>query len=268
MDSPLIWPRMSRNQAEEVFSEVHLDSGPKIELGTTQYDFDGIGARANRNDLLEIRDELLDIASQFGFKARHGYQQVSYPDRETARSIDRAFVTRFHDLTPMRWAEAGSREVWSWFALALLPDLTHWRWKAAVARKAGSREGEWYKPRWIGSDLTRHTWARYWWRAVQFEAAPELLMELNEHDLNHLLERADTLGANPGLMVSFGRQLLDLNEAFSGDDSVSRRDIFDDSTRRMLRRLAFVDDVALDEEEAQLLVGDFVNETKIRLSER
>lgn len=268
MKDTLIWPRMSRNQAEEVYSEIHLDAGPKIELGTNQFDFDGIGARVNRSDLQEIRDELLDIASHFGFKARHGYQQVSYPDREAARAIDRAFVARFHALTPMRWAEAGSREVWSWFALALLPDLTHWRWKDAVIKKAGSRAGEWYKPRWIGSDLTRHTWARYWWRAVQFEAAPDLLMELNEHDLNHLLERADTLGANPGLMVSFGRQLLDLNDFLSEDGSVSRREVFDDSARRMLRRLAYVDDAALDEGETQLLVSDFMNETKTRLIQR
>lgn len=268
MNDTFIWPRMSRNQAEEVFSEVHLESGPKIELGTNQFDFDGIGARVNRSDLLGIRDELLDVASEFGFKSRHGYQQMSYPDRDTARAIDRAFVARFQKLTPMRWAEAGSRDVWSWFALALLPDLTHWRWKAAVAKKSGSREGEWYKPRWIGSDLTRHTWARYWWRAVQFESAPELVLELNEHDLNHLLERADTLGANPGLMVSFGRRLLDLNEEFSGVSSVSRRDIFDDSARRMLRRLAYVDDISLDESETTLLVNDFINETQMRLSHR
>lgn len=264
----LIWPRMNRAQAEERFGELTLESGPKIDFSTHQFDFDGVGARVNESDLMHLRDSLTTIASSYGFKARHGFEQESYPDRETAKAVDREFTSSFKTLTPMRWAEAGSREVWSWFALALLPDLTHWRWKSAVANKKGDRVGEWYKPRWIGSDLTRHTWGRYWWRAAQFENDPELLSLLNEHDFNHLLERADTLGANPRLMTAFGRQLWTLNNDMQDHSRVSRRDVFDDSAKRMLRRLAFIDDSALNEQEITVLVDGFVAETKRRLLDR
>lgn len=261
----LIWPRMNRTQAEQRFGEVSLSSGPSIDLGTNQFDFDGVGTRANETDLMNIRDSLTSIASKFGFKVRHGYEQEKYPDRETAKILDREFTSVFQALSPMRWAESGSREVWSWFSLALLPDLTHWRWREAVVSKKGDRKDQWYKPRWIGSDLTRHTWARYWWRSAQFESDRKLLQLLNEHDFNHLLERADTLGANPRLMTSFGRQLWALNSEMLNQPEVSRRDIFDDSAKRMLRRLAYIDDISLNPEEIDDLVDGFVRETKARL---
>lgn len=260
-----IWPRMSRATAEERFAELTLDSGPMIDVSLTNFDFDGVGERINQDDLLALRDSITEIASKYGFKARHGYQQETFPNRESAIALDREYASAFRRLTPMRWAEAGSREVWSWFALALLPDVTHWRWRSAVAIKSGEREGEWYKARWIGFDLTRHSWSRYWWRSVQFESDPELLNLLREHDLNHLQERADTLGANPTLMATFGRQLLDLHGALPSELEVSQRSIFEDSARRMLRRLAYVDDAALSEDETVALVRGFMRETTERL---
>lgn len=265
MNNPLVWPRMNRSLAECRFSEISLSRGPRIDTDTSHYDFDGIGSRAHVRDFLEVRDQLENVASKFGFKSRHGYDQQTYPDRDEAREVDREFTAIFHDLTPMRWAEAGSREVWSWFSLALLPDLTHWRWKSSSAAKKGGRSGEWYKPRWIGSDLTRHTWARYWWRSVQFSFDPQLLFILNEHDFNHLLERADTLGANPLLLAKFGRRLWELNNELVATSSVTRRQIFDDSSRRMLRTLAYIDDIALDELETESLVDTFIISTKQHL---
>lgn len=265
MSEFLIWPRMGRTGAEERFGELGLAAGPKIDLSLGAFDFDGVGSRVRQDDLLHVRDELTGIATRYGFNPRYGYSQEVLLDRAAAKVLDREFMASFRDLTPMRWAESGSREVWSWFSLALLPDLTHWRWKHAVARKRGSREGEWYKPRWIGSDLTRHTWARYWWRSVQFEADPNLIDGLNEHDFNHLLERADTIGANPFLVSAFGRELLAISNELRDAGAVNRREVFEDSARRMLRNLAYVDDAALDETETRALVDSFIAETRKRL---
>lgn len=256
---------MSRASAEKKFAEIGMERGPKVDLSFSRYDFSGIGGKVNQDEILELRDSLTQIAAKYGFKTRHGYQQETFPTKSEAVSLDREFAGVFRSLTPMRWSEAGSREVWSWFALGLLPDITHWRWRPAVAAKKGDRKGEWYKARWIGFDLTRHTWARYWWRSVQLESDPALIEQLHEHDLNHLQERADTLGANPVLMANFARQVIGLAENIPGESSASRRDVIEDSAKRMLRRLHYVDDSVLTEDETVQLVAGFVEDTRTRL---
>ena len=256
---------MSRASAESKFTEIGMECGPKVDLSFSRYDFSGVGGKVNQDDILKLRDSVIQIAAEYGFKTRHGYQQEIFPTKSQAISLDREFAQVLRSLAPMRWSEAGSREVWSWFALALLPDVTHWRWRTAVAAKKGKREGEWYKARWIGLDLTRHTWARYWWRSVQLESDPELIKQLHEHDLNHLQERADTLGANPLLMANFARQVLGLAESLPGESSVTRREVIEDSAMRMLRRLHYIDDAVLTPDETAQLVAGFVADTTTRL---
>ncbi len=132
----------------------------------------------------------------------------------------------------MNWSEAGSREVWSWCAIALLPDVTHWRWKWV------GKSGRWNRERWIGSDLTRHTWGRQWWRAVQLQGAPSAVDQLLESDFNQLTERANTIGTNPLLVSTF----VELYLKAVANGTVDRRDLIRDSTQRLLREMAFVDD--------------------------
>ncbi|MDK8663204.1 DUF6339 family protein [Corynebacterium coyleae] len=262
MSELLVWPRMQLATAEKKFSLLSLKAGPEVDTSLSMYDFSAIGNRVDEKLINAVRDEIVDIASAYGFRRRRGFDQDEFPTVDIGRSIDREFTRVFRQLTPMRWAEAGSREVWSWFSLALLPDVTHWRWKPAVIQKKGERRGEWYRERWIGGDMTRHTWSRYWWRSLQLDGNVDLLNFLNEHEYNHFTERANSIGANPLLMVVLAETLMKLQLDSGISHYFSRRQIFDECSKRILRKMAYIDVAVLDRDEMEALIERFVLETR------
>lgn len=230
------WPRMDLSEAERLMAEVKDGSGPGINVSTERFAFSGIGYNVRSHDVEKVRNRILEIAENHGFKTRHGYDQEECSN-EIRAAFDIDVFKELPSLLPMNWSEAGSREVWSWFALALLPDVTHWRWKHA------GTSGRWNRERWIGSDLTRHTWARQWWRAVQLGGDAELASLLQESEYNQLTERADTLGSNPSLLRTFGNAYRDKLP----DLTIPRRLLIRDSTQRLLREMAFIEDSVLDD---------------------
>ena len=262
MSEFLVWPRMQLSVAEKKFLQLSDSGGPEVDMSITAFDFGSVGDRVTEATLSEVRDEIICIASSYGFRRRRGFDQEDFVDSNSGRSLDREFTKVFRELTPMRWAEAGSREVWSWFSLALLPDVTHWRWKPAVLQKKGRRQGEWYRERWIGGDMTRHTWSRYWWRSLQLEYSPDLLNFLNEHEYNHFTERANSIGANPVLMVALGETLMKLQVAAGNERDFSRRTLFDECSKRILRKMAYIDVASLERSEVEALIEEFVDETQ------
>src|SRR5699024_8722230 len=193
--APWIWPRMDESEAVRRLDELGEHTGPDLDLGLDRFSFTGVGRRAGGKEIKALRNGIVEIASEHGFQVSHGYDQDRDPGREGRSGFDIAVFRTLPELMPMDWSEAGAREVWSWCAIALLPDVTHWRWRWA-------RNGAtWNKERWLGSDLTRHTYGRQWWRSVQLADDPDLVERLGEADLNQITERANTIGANPRLMA-------------------------------------------------------------------
>ncbi|WP_132994093.1 hypothetical protein [Gordonia zhaorongruii] len=255
MNEPLIWPRIDRSRAESLVSLVGDMEGPPKDLTTDNFAFSGIGQRAGKKDVELLRSSVVDCAERYGFKIRHGYDQDTDPCDAGRAQFDAEVFKLIPDLMPMNWSEAGSREVWSWCALALLPDVTHWRWKWSGQR------GRWNPERWIASDFTRHTWARQWWRAVQLHSAPTVVDELLESDFNQLTERANTIGASPRLVSVFAEQYL----AMIPGASVERRALIRDATQRLLRELAFIDDGSLGDNEIERWVVALLTESVYEL---
>jgi len=251
---------MDRSTAESLFEKVSGTSGPEVNLDVSSFDYSGVGQRKNSRDLQELRDAIIEIAEPFGFRARRSYDAYDMTDDpgDDARSdLDHKLTLAFHELAPMRWAEAGSNEVWSWFSLAFLPDLTHWRWRFART----SQDETWNVERWIGGDLTRHTWARYWWRPVRFNNDPELIGQLTETEMTQLLERPDGLAANSTLMTVFGTRRDEFYQLY-GQIGIPRTKAIGEISARLLRRLAYVDDAVLSENEVNGLVNDFLVEIR------
>lgn len=259
-----VWPRMDSSTAEKLFMTVKKNGGPDVNLDVSKFDYSGVGKRKSGRELQDIRDRLIEISEPYGFKARRSYDAYELaddPGTEARARLDHEYTLVFHDLVPMRWAEAGSSEVWSWFSLAFLPDLTHWRWRFAST----SLNDEWNRERWIGGDLPRHTWARYWWRTVRFSEDPSLIGNLNETEMTQLLERPDALGANPKLMAAVASRLQEFYELYSRYYINTKSEVVRDVMKRLLRRLAYVDDAALNREELSLLVDNFFDEISTAL---
>lgn len=255
MTNPLIWPRLDRSKAESLLAELAETDGPAPDLTTDNYAFSSVGQRAGRREIQTLRSEIVDLAAKRGFKVRHGFDQDGDPGDDERAKFDAEVFGVIRDIMPMNWSEAGSREIWSWCAIALLPDVTHWRWKWS------RKHGRWNPERWVGSDFTRHTWARQWWRSVQLEGAPSAADALLESDFNQLTERANTIGANPVLVSVFARHYLALLPPLQ----IERRELIRDSTQRLLREMAFIDDAVLDEAEVEEWVSRLLLDSIQRL---
>lgn len=248
---PRIWPRMDEQVAATLMERVALDSHPVPDMNTENFGFSGVGTRADAGIIKGVRSRVLELARDHGFDPDAGAIQGG-AERFNLLAFDRALLAEFRDLAPMNWSEAGAREVWSWFALALLPDVTHWRWY-----RDSKSKGQWNRERWIASDLTRHTWARQWWRAVQLEPAPELSEVLLERDFNAITERANTIGSNPRLVTAIGR----LAEERTGGDTKTRTAVIREASKRILRDMAYLEDTVIEDGALESWVGGRIDES-------
>ena len=242
-----LWPRLPQDSADRIFNAIEASSAtPRAATSHPDQVFAQVGGVATESDLDSIRDSVLAIASQFGFPGRP-------PTQSERQDFDRAVAVVLFETMPMTWSEAGSRDVWSFTSLVLLPDVTEWRWQGQ-----GSRNRE----RWIATDLTRHTWSRAWWLIAAFDLDLSLASSFQESELNQLLERR-SIGGNPPLLASLARSILKANGV-----GISRRELIRDVTRRLRRQLAFVNASDLSGAELAIWTDVLVAESATQLVAR
>ncbi|PPG12884.1 hypothetical protein C5D36_14470 [Rathayibacter sp. AY1C6] len=232
----IIWPRLSRAIAAGEWDRVKNDGSASGRQLIRDAHWRAIGNRADEQEFETLRERVTALAESHGFPDSAG-DDLGRFDREAA------FVVR--ELIDVPFAEAATGDVWSFVSFAVLPDVTEWRF--------GHRN----KERWIGSDLTRHTWARLWWQGEAFRQEPELLGPLSESDLNQLFERR-SIGGDSALVRALARSFVTV----TGD----RRAIVRDATKRIRRLLAFVQTPALDEDEIRALADEVVEQSTLQVT--
>jgi hypothetical protein len=233
----VLWPRLTGPVAAEEFNQMRADAEDvraKISHPAQSYSPVG-GRRIADKDIQRLINIMTTLAHD------HGYPRIG-TDRQRI-AFDRLATDVVRDHMDLSWYEAGSRDVWSFLAIVVLPHLTSWRF------------GPTNVERWIATDLTRHTWGRLWWRGVVFESDRGLLDLLTESDLNQLLERR-SIGGDPRMTCALGRAVA--NMSAGGHE---RRSLIRDTTARLLRRLAFVDSRALNDAQINELCRTLVYES-------
>lgn len=216
-----LWPRLPEAVARAKFESTSWSAPVAGTVDDPAQIFAPIGGRIPPAAIAEFAKRVRDLATIHGFPAKVGDNNRIDFDRSAA-PIVRASMD-------ISWAEAGSRDVWSFIALVVLPDVTEWRF------------GHQNLERWVGTDLTRHTWARLWWHAVVFDGALDLLHELSESDLNQLLERR-SIGGDPRLVRELARAVV-----AASSSTARRRELIRDATARLRRTLAFMDPRSMDD---------------------
>ena len=169
--APRLLPRLLPRDAATRFDEVSLevygadrDVRAAIERVATEVRADDAGmvytavgpGRITESELWAFRERIIEAA------ILRGYPEP-FPAVDAGRAFDDAVTSVLLNETGLFPAEAAVYEVWSYLALILLPDVTAWR-APPDARNRSKHEKGVNAERYVGADLTRHTWSRLWWR--------------------------------------------------------------------------------------------------------
>lgn len=240
------YPRISVQQATRIWSEIRSLSLAEVRqrcdnvsvTGTEFYPFAQV--RANDGELREVRKQIIDVA------IRHGY-----PNPVTARqkvAFESDLLELFHNEINMSPAEASHMDVWHFFNVKYLADITLWRF--------GSLSN--YDSHWtISPDrifaFNRNMFGRIWWR--NHLLGPELVARLGEDATVAIVERP-ALFAYPPFARGVGERTLATVTNFSPSQ------ILRPATILFSRRMAVLSPYAMDAEQMQNFVDGVITEAE------
>jgi hypothetical protein len=239
-----LYPRLARRFAHDEFTkQAALGLRELAESADTTHPlmtWPATGAaRVTPQELANLRTDILAAAED------HGWPEPLSQDLQ--RTFDLTLARILWDHAELSPAEAGFGDVWSFLALVLVPDVVWWRAGASTNVE-----------RLVATDLTRHTLARLWWRALLFthglddpEQGWELWRssEIGEADLDQIQTRRGGYGRSPKVFRAVVR-LYPLFTELAAASGVERRRLWRDQYLRWLLRLgAFTDFSGLPEDE-------------------
>jgi hypothetical protein len=227
----LLYPRFLSEQARPLYEEFRtLDIQELRRRAETShqsaiYAATG-GDRVSTQQLAEIRDGTLQLATQCGFPSK--------PSRDARGEFDLLLAQYLHAGMKIIPAEAASGDVWAFLALVLLPDVAYWRYP----NPPGDRV--------LGTDITRHVLGRLWWRAQLVHSPNEpdsykALEILGEAAFDQIYSRRKALGNSPMVVKAILRTWSTLEF-----DGLEERAVLRDFLQRLLRLSPFVAFEALD----------------------
>ncbi|MEV0287207.1 DUF6339 family protein [Kribbella sp. NPDC050820] len=226
-----LYPRLLIEQAKplhELYRQLRVEElGQRVDTSHQSAIYAATGGdRVSTGQLAELREGVLQLATQFGFPGESG--------RDARRDFDLRLAEYLHTHMMIIPAEAASGDVWAFLALVLLPDVAYWRYPHPPG------------DRMLGTDITRHVLGRLWWRA-QLVHSPEdpdsyaALAVLGEAAFDQIYARRKALGGSPMIVKAILRtwSVLDL-------DDLDERTVLRDFLQRLLRLSPFVAFEALD----------------------
>ena len=251
-----LYPRLPPGPARRLFDELRplpiegLQARGITEHPATVYTPIG-GERATDRKMQQIREDLQRIAAEAGYPKP--------PSIETRAAFDVAIARYLHAETDVVPAEAGSRDggIWAHLALVTAPHIAFWRFPEPPGDRI------------LGTDLTRHVFARMWWRAHlacdQTDPAGDpyrALTVLGEAGIDQILARRRLLGQSPYLF----RAVLHVWETVDHGE-LTERALLQDFLKRLLRLFPFLCFEALSEEQLKSQLHVVVAEAQKALTD-
>lgn len=237
-----LYPRLLPSEVDRVFALLAGLSPHAIEqldLQDSPYVFAAAGGdRVNSDELSTLRSDLTACAREFGYPNASRMDDLIAFDRTLARWLHKEL-----DVVP---GEASSKAVWGYLGLIVAPHVAAWRFP--------SRQSGYTRERFDGSDLTRNTFSRLWWRAAvlvdEDQPDPYRLVDLlGEEAIDQLMARRRSLAASPELARAI------VQEASRREDDLDRS-LLRDALQRLLRLSAFMDFEAMDGSELSRTVKE------------
>lgn len=266
-------PQLPRTFAEKVIDEFNGDPASRFFTGVEHpqriYQASG-GDRLPDSQLLELRDEIIAIAREFGFPD----QPPSRTRNEDYALFEYRVALCLADWEPLGTdhhsviAETTRRDWWSFLTLIVLPEVACWRWVSETQNNLLKHE------RFLGGG--RNTFQRIHRRVLCFDRGAShaarfgLIHDLKEDDFSAIIERP-SLSSSPRIAVILGEELLRMRDRLTAagwglgqQEDVYRQaikdlctygiviafDVIDDDQLRTLVRDAFIRrEIALEPEQ-------------------
>ncbi|MFC9395184.1 DUF6339 family protein [Streptomyces sp. NPDC057027] len=234
----LLYPRLLPQQARQLYDEYRDLSIPELAERVSYTHPSAVyvatgGDRVSTTQLKDLRRAVVELAERSGFPHSS--------DRARNAEFDLGLAALLHAEMGMVPAEAASRDVWAFLAIAVLPDVAYWRYPHPP------------RDRVLGTDLTRHVFGRLWWRGQLVRSSDTsdpyaALKILGEAAFDQIYARRAALGGSPHMVRAILRVWNALNL-----HGLNERETFRDFLKRLLRLAPFVlfdgiEDEALDAE--------------------
>lgn len=243
------YPRITLAQAVQhwaVIRELPLVQVQKIcdnttVIGAEFYPFADV--RSEDSELQFLRQRIIEIAKRYG-----------YPNQVSSRmkvSFEGELTNIFQTEIAMSPAEASTMDVWHFFNLRLLADITLWRF--------GSFDEE--KNRWSINEerlyiFNRNMFGRIWWRGHIL--GHELAGKLSEDETVQILERP-TLYAYPSFAKAVGTRYLD------SPSKIRATRVLRDASKRFTRRMAVLSVFIMQESQLTQFVDEVFTESEVAM---
>jgi hypothetical protein len=251
-DDSLLFPRLPKAVAERVYERlVDLPLTVVSNEWATSHPDAVIapigGTEVAEPELAELRNEIVAAAHEAGFPDQSNDKHRAAFDLCAAE-----ILTSKMTIVP---AEAIEPDVWAFLGVVLLPDVTFWRFENRPIDRI------------LGTDLTRHAFARLWWRAYQLrDLRPgdglAGLARIPESAMNQLFERRN-IGGNRILVRALGRVLTAPDSAWQ---ETADRALLRDAVKRVQRLLPFVAFESFEDADLETFVRDLFTEAAAQLS--
>jgi hypothetical protein len=223
MTEARLFPRLSLPAARRLAERVgDLVASPALalELGDQLATSAASGGRTiTRAELAEIRAAVVGLAREHGFPDRG--------DQSSRAAFDARLAIWWGEAEAIVEGEALRDEVWSWLTLALLPDVSAWRFPGRAA------------DRFLGG--VRNTFQRQWSRAWSLDRGVDhddrwaLVKALTEDALVQIMERP-SLASQPRLARAIAETWVE-TQARLGPGAM------EDLTRRAVPRVRMANEV-------------------------
>lgn len=196
------------------------------------------GKRVDREQLSELREAVVDAASECGFPNHRRQKAIADFDLRCAQIL--------YEMPQIPMVEAFRPEMWSFLSLVLLPDVAMWRYPGIPLERV--------------SGGVRDVFRRLWQRAFQIAAVPgfpenwSLLDSLSEDAFVQILERPG-LAADRRLSRLIAEVWVEMSEAVGAGS-------MEDLHRRAVRNMRSVFpiicfDVLGDDEMRDLVLREY-----------
>ncbi len=240
------YPRLTLAQAvqdwatirELSLAQIHAICDDTTVIGSEFYPFADI--RSDNSELLNLRQKVVYSAQKYGYPSNvSSHMKVLF---------DRELLLIFQNEIAMSPAEASNMDVWHFFNIRLLADITLWRF--------GSFDID--MNRWSINEerlyiFNRNMFGRIWWRAHIL--GPTLASRLSEDEIVQILERP-SLYAYPVFAQAVGIRYLNS----PSNTRVTR--ILRDASKRFTRRTAVLSVFIMQESQIVHFVDDVFNEAE------